>query len=283
MKIKRIRYILIFVGIVFFLVFVLMISKGFFSKGDFEGGVVSLRNEDHTFFETKLIAHAGGGIDGLTYTNSLEALESNYEKGFRYFELDFEWTSDGELVAIHNWENSVRNLFGSSPKIYSYEEFKEAEMVGNLTQLTFEDVANWIHLNPDAFVITDIKTGNLDALEYISTNYPEIIPNLIPQICSFEEYEPTKIFGYENVILTLYRKWYSDSQIVKFAKNNELFGVTMHYSRGLTDLPSKLNGEGVYVMAHTINDKEILNELMKNNINGLYTDFLTFEDIIQSQ
>jgi len=29
-----------------------------------------------------MIAHAGGGIDGMNYSNSLEALEANYVKDF---------------------------------------------------------------------------------------------------------------------------------------------------------------------------------------------------------
>ena len=34
------------------------------------------------------IAHAGGGILGYTYTNSYEALLSNYQLGHRLFEFD---------------------------------------------------------------------------------------------------------------------------------------------------------------------------------------------------
>ncbi len=36
-----------------------------------------------------MIAHAGGGINEHNYSNSLEALEYSYNKGFRAFEMDF--------------------------------------------------------------------------------------------------------------------------------------------------------------------------------------------------
>src|SRR5210317_451008 len=49
------------------------------------------------------IAHAGGSLNGQKYTNSLEALNLNYQKGHRFFEVDFSWTSDEGLVAIHDW------------------------------------------------------------------------------------------------------------------------------------------------------------------------------------
>lgn len=51
----------------------------------------------------RFIAHAGGAVQGKTYTNSLEALNASYKKGFRLFELDIIKTSDGEFVAAHNW------------------------------------------------------------------------------------------------------------------------------------------------------------------------------------
>ena len=49
----------------------------------------------------RFIAHAGGRIEGMNYTNSLEALNNSYKNGFRLFELDIIETSDGEFVAAH--------------------------------------------------------------------------------------------------------------------------------------------------------------------------------------
>ena len=60
------------------------------------------------------IAHASGGINGLTYLNSLETLNYNYELGHRYFEVDFSWTQDDELVLIHDWKLSYNRLFGNN-------------------------------------------------------------------------------------------------------------------------------------------------------------------------
>jgi len=51
-----------------------------------------------------LIAHAGGGINGLKYTNSLEAMEQSIEHGFKMVELDLLISSDGRIVAVHDWK-----------------------------------------------------------------------------------------------------------------------------------------------------------------------------------
>ena len=53
-------------------------------------------------FEPLRVAHAGGGIDGETYTNSYEALDRAVNDGFRYLELDLSFTSDDQLVCIHD-------------------------------------------------------------------------------------------------------------------------------------------------------------------------------------
>ncbi|HIL62954.1 MAG TPA: hypothetical protein EYG42_05830, partial [Porticoccaceae bacterium] len=50
--------------------------------------------------ELPRIAHAGGQIGNTTYTNSIDALNVNYDIGFRIFEMDFSFTSDQQLVCL---------------------------------------------------------------------------------------------------------------------------------------------------------------------------------------
>ena len=49
-----------------------------------------------------LIAHAGGGLDGKTYTNSKKALITSLERGFRYIELDLFQLHNGQVVCAHD-------------------------------------------------------------------------------------------------------------------------------------------------------------------------------------
>ena len=104
-----------------------------------------------------LIAHAGGGIAGVTYSNSREALDHSYGKGLRLFEIDLNWTTDGHLVLVHDWQDSSRDWFPDVknqnldalrviaatagelearfiPQIYDFSEFAPARGLG------FEDV-----------------------------------------------------------------------------------------------------------------------------------------------
>ena len=232
------------------------------------------KHENISIKDFKYVAHAGGEINSMTYTNSKESLNYNYENGFRFFEIDFEWTTDNEVVALHNWNHTIENYFGLEQKRHSLEVFKNANMTNNLTQMTFDDVASWLKQHPDAYLITDTKKDNKRFLKEIVPKSPEIINNIIPQAMSFEDYKLAKKLGYKNIILTLYQTYYNDYEILEFVEKNNVFAVTMHQERGFSDLPEKLEEKGVYTWAFTVNDKDLMKELKNNNIDGFYTDSL---------
>ncbi|MBI4845942.1 MAG: amidohydrolase [Candidatus Omnitrophica bacterium] len=222
------------------------------------------------------IAHAGGSINTVAYSNSQEALDYNYEKGFRFIELDFEWTSDGKLVLLHDWATVLKMLFNEPAGRRSLEEFKNFKMKEGLRQLTLEQFIDWLKRNKDVFVITDIKTNNITALERIKGQFPIMVENFIPQVYDFEEYFLARKLGYRHIILTLYRSNYLDEEIVNFAKKNYLAAVTMPIKRGLTNLPRMLKEINVPAYVHTVNDEELLKELKENGVFGIYTDLASF-------
>jgi len=103
----------------------------------------------------RYIAHAGGEINGIKSTNSKEALDENYKKGFRLFELDIIETSDGQLVAAHDWKMWSRftDYEGALPPTHS--EFKKHKIYGDYTTLDLEGVNKWFAAHPEATLVTD--------------------------------------------------------------------------------------------------------------------------------
>jgi hypothetical protein len=103
----------------------------------------------------RFIAHAGGKIEGHNYTNSLEALDLSYKKGFRLFELDIIETSDGKYVAAHDWKQwaGQTNYTGSLPVTSS--EFMKHKIKGKFTPLDMEAVNKWFSEHKDAILVTD--------------------------------------------------------------------------------------------------------------------------------
>jgi hypothetical protein len=157
--------------------------------------------------EEKLVAHAGGAVNGVPYTNSREALDQHYAAGYRVFELDFDWTSDGRLVVVHDWA-STSSSFGAAPHVFSDAEFVSATRRDGLHQMTFEDLQQWLRAHPDAFVVTDTKESNLWLLAWLRANASEILPQLILQVYRASEIQPAGQLGPRAVWFTVYKYSY---------------------------------------------------------------------------
>jgi phosphoglycerol transferase len=110
---------------------------------------------EHATDRERIIAHAGGMVKGRKYTNTLEALERNYARGFRKFELDIIRTSDGHFVAAHDWP-FWKNLSGHQGDIPpTLEVFLQTPILGDLTPLDMGRINTWFEAKPDAVLITD--------------------------------------------------------------------------------------------------------------------------------
>lgn len=230
--------------------------------------------DNDTLSHETIIAHAGGHVDSLTYTNTLEAMNDSYNRGIRFYELDFEWTSDNKLVCIHDWDQTWNKYYLQGIQIPNWKTFLQTKMINNMKQMDINILATWMKSHKDCYVITDVKRNNITALEIIKNEYPGIINNIIPQIYWFYEYKNVIDLGYERVILTLYKSNYWDSQVVLFTKHYKVFAVTMPRERAVTKLPSILLIQGIFVYMHTTNSSEEYLKLMKNGVSGIYSDIL---------
>lgn len=103
----------------------------------------------------RYLAHAGGEIDGNRYTNSLEAIDYNYSRGFRVFEIDIIQTSDGHLVCAHDWESWQRftGYEGNIPP--TLDTFLKHKIKKDYTALSLAQLSNWFKKHPDAILFTD--------------------------------------------------------------------------------------------------------------------------------
>lgn len=222
----------------------------------------------------KYIAHGGGTVGGRPCTSSLEALNESYKHGFRFIELDFNWTTDNELALIHDWERASW-LFHRPGRASSLAEFMNAKMVDGLTQLSLASLATWLTAHPAACIVTDIKTRNVEGLRMIAQRYPQLAQQILPQIYQLQEYGEAQALGYRNIILTLYACPSSDSEIIAFCRRHKLLAVTMPCARAsTTDLPRKLSDLGLFVYTHTVNTKELAQEQEAKKVSGFYTDDL---------
>jgi glycerophosphoryl diester phosphodiesterase len=223
----------------------------------------------------RLVAHAGGGIDGNMYVNSIDAIEANYRRGHRAFEVDLSFTSDGALVLQHHWgkhpDSSLPGRVRANiAQVFQYErrglgrdqaptlaEFQATRIYGRYQPTTWEMVAQFLRSHPDAWVITDTKYDNEEVLSDITRATPGVCGQVIPQIYSFSEYPVARRLGFSRVILTLYKRKYWNRSVIAFAASRDV-SVTMPWSPLNYALGGQLTDKGVEVFFHSVNDPSAL-------------------------
>lgn len=229
-------------------------------------------------FAVKRIAHAGGGLQNLTYTNSYQALESNLQKGFEYFEIDFVFTSDGHLVCLHDWNRNFERTFGfSTDQPLTLEAFERlAQKNERFTNCTLSGLRAWMHEHPSAIIVTDVKQDNVKALRLIAKQLPDSARRVIPQIYYPENFQVVKEMGFEQIIWTLYRIRIGNAQVLKRSENwPRPFAITMPKKRAQSLLPTELSARGIPTYVHTINSAEEMNQFLNElGVQEIYTDFL---------
>lgn len=245
-------------------------------EGNNKFSVKDRADEKNIDIENKeYIALSGGEVKGIPSTNSLEALNESYKKGFRLIQVDLQWTTDEKLVLLHDWDETVSQLFSVSPKKYSYEEFKNFKMVEGLHQMTFEDLKKWMDEHSAAHIVLNIQEDTVKALRTIRETYPGIQENIIPEISDMQDYYPANaVDNYRNIILNISSKDYSDKEVIDFIKTYKHFGIAMSLDRARGELPKKLEDEEVPTYVYTIDDKREKTEIIKNNVFGIYTNRL---------
>jgi glycerophosphoryl diester phosphodiesterase len=243
----------------------------------------------------RMIAHAMGGISDHAYTNSYEAFVANYEKGLRIFEADFLLSQDDDLIARHEWGKSFTKLMGQldglKPERYgamfTSKEFKSAKIMGRYEPLNWNDILDLMEKYPDIYLVTDTKQIKPEQFDRIFAKIvdgamqrdPKILKRIVPQIYNHPMWDQLEaIYPFESVIFTLYQTNESDEEVINFAKEKGLAGVTMSQTRANKHLVSSLNKLGIPTYIHTINDTTKLQLFKDMGVYGFYTDFLTEAD-----
>lgn len=257
------------------------------------------KSEEDGFRAHRMVAHAMGGIEGLTYTNTYDAFLVNYDQGFRVFEVDLLLSSEGRLVARHEWGESFTRQLGQEDElaadrqgaVLSYAEFKAAKIQGVYEPLDWDDVLELMEQYPDVYIVTDTKQSSPDEIQQIFTQIvdeakakdPELLKRVVPQIYNREMLEPVQsIYPFDSVIFTLYQTHDTDDEVVAFAADKHLAAVTMSDTRANAQLIQELNRIGVLSYIHTINDLKTIAKFKRMGAYGFYTDFLTEADLAKN-
>lgn len=219
----------------------------------------------------RLVAHATGGVDGQVYTNSLEAWESNYQRGYRVFEVDLRVLDDATVVCAHY-----------QPSQATASEFKAAPLAGGYTPLTVNDLAGLMARYPDAWVMTDIKVGKgaprdsvLRNLRSAISGDPTSRSRIIVQAYEEADWRYARKLGFENIVYSLYHQETADlSPSIAFAAKNNIRYVAMPKDWVTKDLVEQAQLNRIWIGAYTVNDDLERSRYEKLGVTHFYSDFL---------
>ncbi len=233
------------------------------------------------------IAHAMGKVDGISYTNSKEAMERSYALGFRIFECDFSVTSDGGLVALHSWDEWQDSMSGGmyTDTRPTTEQFLSVKLYGEYTPMSIDDILLYMKEHADMWLVTDFcetREGEYQYAYQIIVSAAErldckdVLSRFIIQIYKDYMYEGIKaVYPFEHWIYTLYLEDFNGepdkfAQYASFCRDNNIGVITMWYYLYSDEIGQMASNYDISVYVHTVDDPEMKEEFIEKGV-GVYT------------
>ena len=238
-----------------------------------------------------LIAHASGGSPLGNYPNAVECLDWWYQQGVRHFEFDLQWTRDGHLVGLHDWGPTFRRWFDPATLPWHWQlrtpgielcglprdVFLAMGMRGGLTVITPKRLRDWLGSHPDAWLVTDIKRNNPEALTQLAEVFGPLKAQVLAQVFSLAEIHLARELGYARVGWANYVPKLPINELPGMLAGQPLDVVVVNHKTIIDPAThpylDELRQLGMDLWVFTVNDPERLAEL-PDSVNGAITDRL---------
>lgn len=223
---------------------------------------------------SRFIAHAGGAINNHIYTNSLEALNHNYDLGFRYFELDIIQTSDGKYVAAHDWKHWKKITAYSGDTPVDHNTFMNQKIHGQYHPIDMSVINSWFEAHPDAVLVTD-KINSPKAFSAQFSFKSRLMMELftIDAINEAQNLELKSIIASQAVLKEI------DGNLKTNLKNLNIknIAVSLNYLNKHSEVIKELQEVGIKTFVYGLNFKKAFNEqymtkYKMDTIYGIYAD-----------
>lgn len=223
--------------------------------------------------ETILISHAGGTLDGATYTNSREAVQKSIREKFRFIELDLLVTSDGVVFAAHDWKRFCGRIGTSCRLPLSSKEIADKKLDGKYTLLFPEEINRIMTDNPELYLITD-KIDDFDVL-LAQINFPNREERLLVEVLNYDDYVTVLEKGIKHPLLNTRNWWQLRNSMNKIRSGHVTMITTSR--RTLVSAPELM--EEAYKLGVTIitlsNDLDEVGPHLKKRLSGFFSDKIT--------
>lgn len=228
---------------------------------------------------TKLIAHAGGGIDKKSYSNSKESMETAYQNGYRIFEVDIYMTKDKQFVLTHD----------ATVGAVTYEEFMTSKILGLYTPMDLADLVEFLKTHPYAYIIPDIKQYN--DKELLLNVYTELFEycggnkNVSNRIIG--TFKRTDMLDYVSetikfdITILYYRNTAKQEKIIddykklaNYLKVNKIDCVVFSYLQYNVALQEALKNTASNIILYTLDNQMLIEQYYHRGADAIMTNFI---------
>ena len=225
--------------------------------------------------DLRYVMHGGGEVGGrYQVSNSLEALQEASRSQNRIVELDFSWTTDNQLVCLHNWG-------GAYPPKSTLNGFLQAKIYGALTPMGMESLSSWLRAHPEVQIVADFKERSVEGLRLISTYYPDLLGQFIPYLYHTSDYEAIHNLGYENMILIFYQMTAAERGKVKenvaFARDKALTAIAVSPDQKIEEYEAEAKKAGIPLLSFVIDSPTTMRSLAQQGTDGFITNKQTIK------
>ncbi len=254
------------------------------------------RQYQKTIKESTYIMHALGGVDGFAYTNSLEALERNYEMGHRLFEVDVCFTSDDILVCGHGWKKKdfIEKMgvdYTRYNKMPDFNTFACLRFHGIYHPLSFLDIIQFIDIHRDTFFMIDSRKIDYDETKRVfqaivsdAGNRDDLLRHLIVSGYTIEMIRAIRdVYDFPFVNMYLARESEREPQIkeiddfFRYCCNNRIFSFSTDKSRYEENVCNCARENKMISYVFGINQEDEITSFMREDNIVIGTDFLGTE------
>lgn len=229
----------------------------------------------------RIFAHRG--YSGKYPENTMLAFEGALKLSVNGIELDVHKTKDGKLAAIHD-ESIDRTFLGNGlVKDYDLRDLKKLEnrdekFRENIDSIigTLEEVILLVSFKDDFVLNIELKTDVI--------HYNGIEEDVLEMLDSYDMIENTIISSFNHESLKICKKinkniktaaLYSEpiEDIVNYAKELGVYAIHPDYKLVDKSLIKKCHENNILVNAYTVNEKEDIERLIEEGIDGIITDY----------
>ena len=234
-----------------------------------------------------LIASGLGAIDGLAHTNSIEALQCNYRRGFRWFEVNLTLTEDGELLALRRGDERLAGLQERATGL-SVADVEGKRYASRFPIVRLSNVVEEADRLGDVVLVLGTGGWSQKLAASVSKTLgsePKHPTRIVLQAYGEKDFDvvaPVSRALGASLILNLSQADIGDEQVVEMVKQRPFLAVAANTGRFTPWLAERLHASQVPLLVQAVNDHRDIVDFARAGADGFYTDrYIPYESIAQ--